>query len=54
MTLRSYARSFFTREYWETLGSLLFGIAFARRAIREQLWKRAECETDSTPAEAPE
>jgi hypothetical protein len=47
MTLRSYFRSFFTREYWEAFGDFLFGIAFARHTIREEFWERVEREAEA-------
>jgi len=55
MTLRSYFRSFFTREYWEAARDFFFGVAYARRTIREQFWERAEREADADkPMEKPE
>lgn len=47
MSVRDYFGSFFTREYWEALGGLLFGLAFASHTIREDFWERAEREADT-------
>lgn len=47
MTLRTYVRSFFTREYWEALGSFLFGVAYTRHAIRTQFWEKVGHEAEA-------
>ena len=55
VTLRSYLRSFFTREYWEALGSFLFGAVYLRHTIRTQFWEKVEREAAADePAEKPE
>jgi len=47
MSLREYLRSFFTREYWEALGSLLVGGFFAHQQIRDNFWSRVEEEAEA-------
>ncbi|NYT43034.1 hypothetical protein HZY97_19830 [Sphingomonas sp. R-74633] len=51
MTLREYFRSFFTREYWEALGSVLASIAFIPIQLHRDGWNRPEEEPDEDRGE---
>jgi hypothetical protein len=44
---RSYFGAFFTRQYWRTLGHVLFAAAFTSWTIRETFWERVDSEADS-------
>ncbi|MES2044395.1 MAG: hypothetical protein V4475_10985 [Pseudomonadota bacterium] len=45
----AYFAPFFTRQYWRTLGHMLFAMAFTSWALREEFWDRVDREADGEP-----